>query len=174
MPDDVESWLAARERETGDDLARELLYARRGWLAHIETDWNAPVVLGDRSILTSYATRLWRAETPEAAVARAPGLQPAALLPALVLLLDAPTEVLAARAACRHRCYGVSDESPARLDEDRRAYALLRDEPARFGLEPVRWVTLDASRPLRDVHRAAVSKIRRFAKPSLSKAPRAA
>lgn len=133
---------------TACDWFRERLYAARSNFHARRAGRAAGLLLGDRSKLTSYATR-WDGrtlDTRRASVRRVDCLEPTIASPDHVLYLDAPLEVLVERVRRRGRDYGRLDESPARLAAQRAAYSELQRYSAELGLENVRWHRVDASR----------------------------
>jgi thymidylate kinase len=144
------------------DVLRERLYAYRSnhHAARVEA-WG-PLVLGDRSVLTSLATRWERAERlgAEAHVRAVRRLEHRLPLPDHVFYLDVPVDELLARLEVRRpqRRYGRDHETRAHLEKDRRAYAALEQRPP-AGFEGIRWHRLDARRPPEAVARDIVATI---------------
>lgn len=137
------------------DALRERLYAHRsnhhagrlGRAADAARD--VPLLLGDRSILTSLATRWARTREigVEAYVRSVRRREHRIPLPDHVFYLDLPIEDLLARLAARrpHRTYGLDHETRAQLENDRQAYAHLAERPPP-GFEAIRWHRIDARR----------------------------
>lgn len=146
--------LAARLPRLRDlDRFRERLYAYRSNHHAGRVDWHAahpPLVLGDRSIITSLVTRWQRTQQLGVdghvhAVRRLEGRIP---LPDHVFYLDLPLDVLLDRLAERRprRAYGRAHEERAHLEQNHRAYAELTTRPP-SGLEGLRWHQIDATLP---------------------------
>jgi thymidylate kinase len=126
------------------DAWNELLYAHRARYATATARWQAPIVLGDRSLITSYATRWRKWGSPHECIRRVNRLEDHIPAPDHVVLLEVDPQLAWARAQARRRNYGQQDESLARLCEAREAYHQI----AAFGiprLQCTRWHVLDGS-----------------------------
>ena len=115
-PHPLEEALARELERRPDDALRERFFALRSELAAAATDWSAPLILGDRSVLTSYVTRLRNFASPAAAIAHVDAMEPSIPLPATVLYLDAPLETLLARVAHRGARPDCIDEQAERIE----------------------------------------------------------
>ena len=146
------------------DRFRERLYAARANYAAQCCPEDAALVLGDRSILTSYVTR-WKGHSPAsraAVVRRADRLEHQVRLPDHVLLFQAPVHVLLDRIRSRERSYGAVDETSPRLAAAMAAYTDLQSFRDELGLGAVRWHPVDASMDREAVAAAALSVVKRL------------
>jgi thymidylate kinase len=86
------------------------------------------VVLGDRSFLTTLATRWRRSKTigERAHFDRCRALEWAIPIPDHVIYIDAPISEIRRRVELRRRRYGVRDECVKRLQDAQNAYAAIR------------------------------------------------
>jgi thymidylate kinase len=142
------------------DTFRERLYAARSNF-HARRARGSEVVMGDRSILTSYVTR-WNGASAghrRATLARVRRLEHEISLPDHVLYLHAPVALLRARIAARPRDYGHYDETVTRLTTVTAAYDDLRRYAPELGLSSIRWHELDATRPPDEVLADALATI---------------
>lgn len=128
------------------------LYAARFNHAMARADWSAPLMLGDRSLITTYVTRWTRWGDPQACIAQVEGAHAAAPAPDHVIYLRAQLELVLARIARRgERSYGRHDETPARLLDAMNAY-----DDIRLGrvsvprLHGARWHVVDTAGPVED------------------------
>lgn len=126
----------------------------------------AGLLIGDRSVITSYVTR-WNNADPVAGMATVDRLEQRIALPDKVIFLDTSVELALRRISHRPaRRYGCRDEQPERLRSAAMAYAKLSADPAQFGLDYVEWHVVDASR---SVELVAADVLRRIV--SLAEAP---
>lgn len=133
---------------SADDALREQLYAARSNYHAARVDRDATLILGDRSILTSYATRWERALAGQKRqwIERVDAMENRIGLPDQVIQLHVPQERLLARLQDRReRDYGKLDETPERLRAVLRAYRELREQSAALGLGGIVWHDIDAS-----------------------------
>lgn len=123
-------------------------YARRSDRRAARLHRRGGLVIGDRSIVTSYVTN-WDQRDPLGAMDRVDRLERRIALPDHVVLLDAPVDLALQRIGKRpKRRHGGNDERRERLAEAARAYRAMAEQSARFGLGRVTWHLIDASRPL--------------------------
>ena len=141
---------------------RALVYARRSRWAALNTDWSKPLVLGDRSIVTSYVTR-WRRwiDSPLLSVRVVDFLESTIPEPDVIFYLDAPHVLLMERLASRGREKDI-DETPGRSMAMRSAYEEIVQgvyQPAR--LAGTRFVRIQVvrGRPPEDIASEIVDKI---------------
>ncbi len=130
-----------------DDRLRELLYAARSNHHAAQANWDTPLILGDRSILTSYATRWDRFSHAERSkvIARVDALEWRIRRPDHVVLLDVPLAELQARLRARtQRRYGRQDETPERLQSAWSAYLEMQERADDLGLQAICWHRVDA------------------------------
>lgn len=128
------------------DAWNEYLYAQRASYAASSAEWQHPLVLGDRCIVTSYATRWRKWGQPQHCIERVDRLEARVPVPDHVILLDVDPVVAWERALARQRTYGQHDESLPRLQEAREAYHQI----ASFGIPRLvgtQWHVLNANQP---------------------------
>jgi thymidylate kinase len=126
-------------------------YARRSDRHAARIPKRCGLLIGDRSILTSYVTR-WDESDPAASMSAVDLMERRIPVPDHVVLLEAPVEVALQRVRQRRRRgHGCGDEKPDRLAAAARAYRTMASHPGTFGLGGVRWHVVDASRPLDQV-----------------------
>jgi len=126
------------------------LYAARYDYAMSKADWSQPLMLGDRSIATAYATRWMRWGDPRLCIEQVDRSHRPAPRPDHVIYLRAGLDVLRERLERRvGRDYGKHDEALGRLIEAMRAY-----DDMRFGrvdvprLRGVQWHMVETEQPL--------------------------
>lgn len=128
-----------------DDVLRSQLYAERAKYHAANTDFTQALVLGDRSLITSFITR-WPNQSdalPEylAAVQQKNQCVP---LPDMVLYLDAPVEKIQQRLDQRERHYGKHDETPERLREAQQTYTAFFQQHVELGFQEIPVYYFDA------------------------------
>jgi thymidylate kinase len=126
---------------------RAIVYARRSNWAALNTNWSKSLVLGDRSIVTSYVTR-WRKwlNSPSLSIRTVDLLESAIPAPDLVFYLDAPHELLMERLQSRGRAIDI-DETPKRSMAMRKAYdEIIVDNLRPSRLANTRFVRIPVSR----------------------------
>jgi thymidylate kinase len=129
------------------------------------------LVIGDRSIITSYVTR-WSDSNPSAAMDAVDRLERRIPLPDHVVLLNVPVAVAANRIQHRpQRCHGRRDEQVSRLLAAAQAYRTLASNPARFGIASVSWHVMDANRPPDRVARDVIDLVIRLVAPITLSSP---
>lgn len=100
------------------DRWNEYLYARRSAVAARTANLEGRIRLGDRSIVTSYATRWKKWGDPQICIDRVNRMEPYIPAPDAVLYLTVAPETAASRIAGRERRnYGLYDETLPRLQE---------------------------------------------------------
>jgi thymidylate kinase len=134
------------------DAIKERLYAYRSNLhadaLHKRRGENHDLVLGDRSFITTLATR-WRRTVREGEARhydRCRALEPLIPLPDHVVYLDLPVVALRARVAQRRRTYGLCDETCKALCSAGEAYHAIRCSTLP-PLRRVQWHVFNASAP---------------------------
>lgn len=122
MPENV-WWEQAYSSYAHDDDYLDALYTARANYHAQHTNFNAPLVLGDRCMLTSFVSR-WPKnpyELPEY-IQKIKGKEHAVPLPDLVIYLDLSIENTLKRLKNRERHYGLYDEQEHRLILAQQAY----------------------------------------------------
>lgn len=125
---------------------RAFVYAARSSRACATTDWSKPLILGDRSVITSYVTR-WRRwfDSPFLSRLAVDVLEPRIPGPDHVVFLDAPMQML--RQRLNHRGAPLDiDETTERALQMRRAYEEIRSTGCVPRLGATSWHIVDASR----------------------------
>ena len=149
------------------DAWTERLYALRARYAAAPAKWQLPLVLGDRCIITSYATRWRKWGHPQQCIERVNRLEAQVPVPDHIILLDVDPEVARERAIARQRCYGQHDESLPRLQQARDAYHQI----AAFGiprLAHTQWHVLNANQAPQAVFQDWLTLMNRLAPASFS------
>ncbi|MBI5331175.1 MAG: hypothetical protein HZB71_11250 [Betaproteobacteria bacterium] len=146
----VMEWVYRTLRLEHWDGMMEHLYAfRSNWHAS-QVPKRSPLILGDRSILTSYATR-WPGSGHHGAeqhLDRVDRLEHRIPLPDHILFLDVDVDTALSRIAGRpHRDYGLRDEAPSRLAACINAYRQLKYLAGSLGVEHITWHHIDATQP---------------------------
>ncbi|MCG3858831.1 deoxynucleoside kinase [Psychrobacter sp. Ps2] len=113
------------QHQNNDDYLR-LLYAARSNYHASRTDWNANLIISDRSILTSLAVR-WRHTnlSPVEHYKQVRAQESVIAIPDLVIQLDAPNATLLKRYAKRNRQYGQHEETLDSIVSMRSSYTEL-------------------------------------------------
>jgi len=142
------------------DQLSEHVYAKRSDHHWACRDRASPLLIGDRSILTSYATR-FDPQHPGAVIQRVNQHERLIALPDVVFLLEIDPGEAARRIAERPaRVYGRHDESLARLEQTAQAYRHLAQHGTELGLASIDWQILDARRDPQDIALCVLEKIR--------------
>lgn len=146
LPADHPLEVLARQHPECDSL-QEQLYAARSNHHAANARGHEGLIIGDRCILTSYATRWSRVPAgkhPEF-IRRVNALEHVIGLPDHVLFLQIPPERLLERLQARtERTYGKTDETPERLQETLDAYRAMREQAGSLGLGSIVWHDIDA------------------------------
>jgi thymidylate kinase len=155
------------------DRFNEHLYACRSNAAARRADWQAPLVLGDRGIITSYVARWHKWADPERCIRRVDRLERAIRPPDHVIYLQIDIWTALERIQHRHgRAYGRQDETPKRLAENIEAYrALMRGTPPIARLAGARWHVIDAAQSRDAMLTACLALIQRIAPESFEGRP---
>lgn len=125
------------------DGFRDWVYTGRANAAHRGCSWRNPLVLGDRSKLTSYATRWHQWGDPSICIKRVNHRQPNVPLPDHVIFLTLPLPRILARLATRARDYGRDEETEPRLREALDAYRAMSVRKS-DGFDRIVWHWVDA------------------------------
>lgn len=141
------------------DRLTEYVYARRSDYHWQLRDKSSPLLLGDRSIVTSYVTR-FDSHHPHAAIQRVNQIERLIALPDVVFLLDIEPREACKRIATRpHRCYGRREESYERLEKTTQAYRYLMQHGGELGLGSINWQTINVQRAPQEIADCIVEKI---------------
>ncbi len=109
------------------------------------TDFTKPLVLGDRSIITSYATRLYKWNSIGTCINLVDKLEPALPAPDHVIYLNTDSKTLMQRLKGRiERNYGKEDETPERILQVKKAYEAIRHFPIER-LKKCKWHLIDGN-----------------------------
>jgi thymidylate kinase len=129
------------------DFFKEQVYAFRSNRTAQLTNWQKPLVLGDRSIATSYVSRLWHNNNPKKHICRVDKLEPLLPSPSVILYLKAETETIMGRLHDRtNRFYGKEDETFDKINADLSAYIYLQKHPSVVPrLKNTKWQIIDAN-----------------------------
>jgi thymidylate kinase len=143
------SWYELAFRLLGNacpDSLVEYVYARRSDAQWKNRNKNASLLIGDRSILTSYVARFSFAQ-PLQAIERVNRRERSIALPDCVFVLELDSQEALRRIAKRpKRRYGFHDESLERLEYCAQAYRYLARDADQLGLSSIQWEFIDASR----------------------------
>lgn len=138
---------------------RQFLYAHRSNFVAERIDWNADIILGDRSIITSYITRF--SESPlisKFLVWKTNFLESKIPAPNFVIYLEVPPEVLQKRLKLRGNL--DIDENEKRSLEMRRAYEFLMKNPKFIRrIENTKWKILNGNLSEKEVFQNAWNEI---------------
>lgn len=118
------------------DVFRRYLYAYRSNQHARQADWNQPLILGDRSILTSLVTR-WPNDNPVQQfqyIRQIKAQEHEIPWPDEVIYLQMPLQPLLLRLQCRQRDYGKQDECVERLSLAFEAYQDLQHKGKYLGV----------------------------------------
>ena len=126
-----------------DDFLQALYAARSNYHAR-HCDLTHRLILGDRSILTSLATRWHIHEDKAAYCQQVRAMESVIPWPDHVIWLDCPDETLMGRFKQRQRCYGQQDETLMRLQQVRQAYQDLQQHTGTL-IPAMYWHCLDSS-----------------------------
>lgn len=143
--ENIEKIFEKNEELKEDPLFRAVLYAFRSNYATSKIDWNADLILGDRSIITSYICRWKESEVfNHAWVSLVNFMEPKIPSPDHVFYLKVPQEVLRKRLATRPVL--DRDETEERAQEMERAYRYLQDHPMSVErIKGVQWHIIDGT-----------------------------
>jgi thymidylate kinase len=147
------------------DRFNEYLYACRSNHAARRTNWHTPLLLGDRSIITSYVTRWHKWPDPERCIRRVNRMEWAIRPPDHVIYMQIDIRTALERIqGRRERTYGRQDETPRRLAENIQAYAAIMS-----GAHPIarlagtRWHMIDAAQSRDAAYGECLETIQRIA-----------
>ena len=130
------------------DVFCRYLYRYRSNQHARQADWNQPLILGDRSILTSLVTR-WPTDNPAQQaqyIHQTKAQEHEIPWPDEVIYLQMPLEPLLLRLQHRQRDYGKQDECVERLSWAFEAYQDLQHKGESLGMPSgLEWSLVDAS-----------------------------
>ena len=152
MPQDS-WWEKAYTDYCQDDVYLESLYTARANFHASQIDFKHNLILGDRSILTSFVTRWPHQDHHQLAdylnyIQKKEFLVP---LPDLVLYLDLPLEITLQRLSQRKRQYGLYDEQAERLLQAKNAYETLLQHKNQLGFTQMQYQIVDAGQKQEDL-----------------------
>jgi thymidylate kinase len=129
---------------------RAIVYAHRAYVASKKTDWNSRLILGDRSIITSYITR-WRRwfNSPYLSVLFVNIMEPFMRCPDVIIFLQVSMEKLKQR--INKRGIFDIDSSVERLNKMYSAYNEIRTYKPIKKLCHVKWIYVDGNKKEEDV-----------------------
>lgn len=144
MPIDI-WWEQAYAQHADNDAYVDALYTARANHHAQLADFNAPLILGDRSILTSFVTR-WPNDPSkiESYIKQVRSMEYAVPIPDLVIYLDLPVDVTLNRLAQRQRNYGLFDEQIERLIDTKLAYEAFFKLKNELGFNELKFQYFDA------------------------------
>jgi thymidylate kinase len=133
-----------------NSFLRAIVYARRAYTASKKTDWSAQLILGDRSIVTSYITR-WRRwfNNHYLTILFVSITEPFMRLPDVIIFLQVSIENLIQR--MRKRGIIDIDSSMERLNKMNNAYNEIITEKPIKKLDHIKWIYVDGNKTEDDV-----------------------
>jgi len=144
MPTDLWWEKAYAQYSEVDQFIEELYSARANHHAR-NTDFDAPLVLGDRSILTSFVTRWPHGNHQlDQYIQHVQAQEYEVPMPDLVIYLDLPIEMTLQRLANRERNYGLHDEQIERLVQTKMAYEEFFKLKNELGFTEMKYQYVDA------------------------------
>ena len=145
MPTDLWWEKAYAQYSEVDQFIEELYHARANHHAK-KISFDEPLVLGDRSILTSFVTR-WPQESQKLHeyIQHIRAQEYAVPVPDMVIYLDLPIEVTLQRLANRERNYGLRDEQIERLIQAKMAYEEFFKFKNELGFTALKYQYVDAN-----------------------------
>ncbi len=162
----IESIIAMHPELLKQDTWKERLYAYRSNYAAQSIPATAQLLLGDRSIATSYATRWHLYQNKQSLIERVDALEPLIPGPDCIVYLKLPHEELMKRLAHRtERNYGKEDETDIRIMQSLHAYDELRKRrPGK--LRHTHWISVDTTGEIPRVANRVFRIIEQFMKHS--------
>ena len=152
MPKDT-WWEKAYADHCQDDVYLDSLYTARANYHASKIDFNSSLVLGDRSMLTSFVTR-WPHDDLNRLVPYLNQIRQKEFLvplPDLVLYLDLPLDITLSRLAQRGRNYGLHDEQEEQLMRAKEAYTTLLSYKNELGMADLQYQLVDANQKPEDL-----------------------
>ena len=144
--------LQYKHHRDNDDL-REQLYAHRSNYHASHINWQADMIIGDRSIITSLAVRWHRVDeglSPHAYFNQIRDREHMIKLPDIVIQLDCDNQQLLHRYARRQRDYGLSEECLEQIIALKRQYLSVKSwlaTPTAINItnKAINWMVIDTS-----------------------------
>lgn len=125
----------------------ELLYAARANHAAKQIDWCGQLIIGDRSIVTSYVTRWFKWNEPIQCIDRVNRLQKTVPGPDVVIYLSLDLSRIIKRIQIRKRNYGKDHEKPQVLAATQSIYNEVRKHRKKIHkLAHTKWITINANK----------------------------
>ena len=152
MPKEI-WWEKAYSDYCQDDVFLDSLYTARANYHASQIDFDGSLVLGDRSILTSYVTR-WPHDDLKCLLPYLDQIRQKEFLvplPDLVLYLDLPLDITLSRLAQRGRNYGLHDEQEEQLMRAKEAYTTLLSYKNELGMADLQYQWVDAKQKPEDL-----------------------
>ena len=139
---------------------RIFLYAQRSNYAAKQAQWDKQLILGERSLMTSYATKWERSKLKTWWNLKVINLLENKIkAPDYVIYIEVPHEVLRLRIETRDKERDF-DDTPIRLLQMEEAYLRLRKKNKIARIENTKWQTVSGDQPLEmvveDVHEAVI------------------
>lgn len=140
------------------EYLKEFIYAGRSNSAAEKAEWEKSLILGDRSIFTSYATRFWNYFTPNDTIKRVDALEYKIKAPNIVLYMNATENTILNRLDQRKdRTYGKEDEKLSKIRKDIAAYNELRYNQWSERTKNTKWIDIDCNGTIQDTLNQIVS-----------------
>jgi thymidylate kinase len=146
MPKEI-WWEKAHSDYGQDDIFLDSLYTARANYHAAQIDFDQSLILGDRSMLTSYVTR-WPHDDMDQLVPYLNRIRQKEFLvplPDLVIYLDLPIDITLSRLSQRERAYGLHDEQAERLLQAKQAYTTLLTYKNELGMSALQYQLVDAN-----------------------------
>jgi thymidylate kinase len=151
----LERWYRLSKPMQRSPSIRAIIYAIRSAQAAKATKWDSPLILGDRSVVTSYVTR-WRRWFDSALLSRwlVDVLESRMPAPDHIIFLELPAPLLRQRLVDRALPLEI-DETAERAEQMRLAYEELRTKQLIPRLKTTVWHLIDATPPSTEVAASA-------------------
>lgn len=138
-------WEQAYPQWQHDDAYRSALYTARANYHAEQTNFEDQLIIGDRSILTSFVTR-WDQQDDKAEFIRCIREREYAVpVPDVVWYLHVDLDIVKQRLTARQRSYGLHDETISRLAMAQQAYQQIFQNKADLGLKNMQIQYFDAN-----------------------------
>ena len=134
------------------DMWCENLYAARAKHAANKINWTGQLILGDRSILTSYVTRWFKWGDPIHCINRVNRMQANIPGPDVVIYLSLDLSKIIKRVQVRNRNYGRKHEQPQVLAATQSIYHEVKIKRNKIPkLKHTKWITINANKTSEEV-----------------------